>query len=387
MNTARRVLVLFGSVPLYGHERGNIDDMEVLRKSGWDVLFVTHPEWGHVKIQPELDARGFRWTTATFAERFDRGIGVRGWWRRLRAIVRGSFDLARILRRFRPSVIHVGNLTWFVDFAPALLATRVPIVYRLGDSPPRHRAAFRFFWRHVVGRRVTLFICISRFVCERLHALARVEEKTHLLYNRPPTRPGRRAANESPRERGPGLRFGYVGQITEEKGVALIVEAALRLCREYPEARFDLVGGLDSEPKFAAAQIERVQEAELQDRIRFAGYLDDVESFFQGIDVHLCPSICEEALGLTVLEAKQQGVPSIVFPSGGLPEIVLDGIDGRVSRGKDVDSLEDACREYLLRPSLVAAHGAGARTSLARIGIPQFEERLIELYERASSGA
>jgi len=387
MSAERRVLVLFGSVPLYGHERGNIDDMEVLRRHGWEVLFVTHPGWGHLRIQPELDLRGFRWTTATFAERYDRGIGFRGWGRRLWAIARGSRDLARILREFRPSVIHVGNLTWFVDFAPTLLLSRTPIVYRLGDTPPRHRLAFRLFWRYVVGPRTDLFICISRFVCERLHALARVEGKTHLIYNRPPMRPTPNAPEGSRPGRTEGVRFGYVGQITEEKGVALIVEAALRLCREFPEARFDLAGGLDSDPGFAAAQLARVQEAGEEKRIRFLGYVEEIEAFYRDVDVHLCPSICEEALGLTVLEAKESGVPSIVFPSGGLSEIVLDGVEGVVCRARDLESLERACRQYLRQPALAAEQGAAAKDSLIRLGVPQFEERLAELYERAISGA
>ncbi len=382
----RRVLVLFGNVPLYGQERATIDDMEALRSRGWEVLFITHPEWGHLRIQPELDARGFQWRTATFAERFDRGIGLRGWWRRLRAIARGSLDLLRIAREYRPSVIHVGNLTWFVDFLPALLFTRTPIVYRLGDVPPDHRLAFRCFWRFVVAPRVNVFVCISRFVCARLHALARVEGKSCVIINGPPKRSAPIPADTAEVACAHGVRFGYVGQIIEEKGVALIVDVALRLCSESHDTRFALAGGLESSQHFAASQLERVHTAGLASQIRFLGYWEDIRAFYREVDVHLCPSLCDEALGMTVMEAKGAGKPSIVFPSGGLPEMVEDGIDGIVCRSKDAAALEEACRSYLQKPGLITVQGAQARASLTRLGVPGFERRLAEVYESAAAG-
>lgn len=380
----RRVLVLFGNVPLYGQERATIDDMEALRSRGWGVLFVTHPEWGHLRIQPELDARGFEWKTSTFAERFDRGIGLRGWWRRLKAIARGSLELQRIAKEYRPSVIHVGNLTWFVDFLPALLWTHTPMVYRMVDIPSSHRLAFRLFWRYVVGPQVEIFICISGFVRDRLQALARVKGKTCVIYSRPPKRLGRMPAGGAKSAQAGSLRFGYVGQINEEKGVGLIIDAALRLCIASEVVEFDLAGDLEASPHFAAAQAERVRAAGLESRIRFLGYVGDLKDFYAGVDVHLCPSIREEALGLTVMEAKEMGKPSIVFLSGGLPEMVEDGREGFVCVGKDAIALEQACRVYLTQRDLVDEHGAAAQASLDRLGVSDFENRLAEAYEKAA---
>ena len=376
-----RILVLFGSISLYGHERANIDDMEVLRERGWDILFVTHPNWGHQKIQPELERRGFAWTTATFAERFDRGINLRGYLRRFRDIVHGSWDLARLLKTYRPTHIHIGNLTWFVDFLPALLLTRTPVIYRLGDKPADHRAAFRFFWRFVVGPRVTHFLCVSRFVCARICALAHVEGKTSVVYCRPPLR---RAPNveERPRSSRRGLTFGYVGQISEEKGVAFLVESAIRICESHPNAQFLVAGGMESNEQFFCTQESRVRKAGFHERIRFLGYVEDVDGFYRDVDVHLCPSICDEALGLTVLEAKERGVPSVVFSSGGLPEIVQHGLDGMICAAKSSQALEAACAAYLEAPDLVASHGLEARASLARLGVQELADKLDEAYER-----
>ena len=46
-------------------------------------------------------------------------------------------------------------------------------------------------------------------------------------------------------------------------------------------------------------------------------------------EVLVAPSLIEEALGLVVMEAKMAGLPSIVFPSGGLPDgAKFSGPDG-----------------------------------------------------------
>ena len=58
--------------------------------------------------------------------------------------------------------------------------------------------------------------------------------------------------------------------------------------------------------------------------VRFHGYVDDVPSAMVAMDVVCVPSLCEEALGLVLLEAFCLGVPVVASPVGGIPEVVLD---------------------------------------------------------------
>ncbi len=374
-----RILVLFGSIPLYGQERANIEVIHALVTRGWDALFVTHPEWGHQQVQPALDARGLRWTTATFADRFDRGMGVGGWLRRLRQMVRGNLELARIVRTYRPTHIHLGNPQWFIAFAPLLLLLRTPIVYRLGDAPAQHRLAFRVLWRCVLGRRVTRFVCISNFLRTRLLAAAPVADKCELAIPRPVARFVSRP-EPLPEKDPASTTFVYVGQMTEEKGVGLVVEAAMRLSREGGGVRFLLAGDVSWKNPFAEALMAEVHRAGLENTVVFLGFVEDVPRLLAVGDVHLCPSLCQEGLGTTVLEAKEAGLPSIVFPSGGLPELVTDGVDGTVCQEKTVEALVAACRRYLEEPDLAPRQGAAARVSLVRLGVAEFAERWDALY-------
>ena len=86
-----------------------------------------------------------------------------------------------------------------------------------------------------------------------------------------------------------------------------------------------------------------------------------------------------------VPEAKQAGVPSVVFASGGLPELIAHGEDGWICEGKTAESLEGAIERFLDLPDVEAeAMGDAARASMERLGITEgaFGDRWVEVYDR-----
>ena len=104
-----RVLVIFGSIPLLGHERGNIQVFNALKERGVEALFVTHKEYGHEVIQPALDRLGHRWTVATYPRLFSRGMDLQTWATRLRSAAQGLVEFWRIGREFKPTHVHTGH--------------------------------------------------------------------------------------------------------------------------------------------------------------------------------------------------------------------------------------------------------------------------------------
>ena len=104
-------------------------------------------------------------------------------------------------------------------------------------------------------------------------------------------------------------------------------------------------------------------------------------SLLGNCELLVAPSIWEEPLGLVVMEAKQAGIPSIVFPSGGLPEMIEHGVDGYICADKTADALEEALRSYLDNPALSSLHGNAARNSLEKLGVEEFGRRWLSVYE------
>lgn len=380
---AYRILVIFGNIPLLGQERGNIQALNALKSAGMETLFVTHKEYGHEVIQPTLDKFGHAWTVASYPGLLSRGMSFAKWKNRLTSIAQGVRDFLRIARAYEPTHIHACNSTHFLGLLPALWLLRVPVVYRLGDAPQQHRPLFRFLWRYLIIPRVNRFVCISNYIRDLIVEAGASPSKIRVIYSYPPDRP------HPPAEQLPERRLGrtvlYMGQLSEEKGVGLLVSTAIKLCAEREDLRFLIAGDYTWQNPFAEELIERVAKLKLSERIQFLGYVENIPALLAQADVHPCPSVCAEALGNVVLEAKKAGVPSVVFPSGGLPELVVEqGNDGFVCDARTADSLEEGLRHYLdmSEEELMSAKVA-AEASLPILGITReaFSQAWEDVYE------
>lgn len=380
-SSAPRILVLFGNVPLLGQERANIETLDRLRQSGCAVRFLIRAEHTATTIQAELRRRGLEFVAVPYYQAVRHGQTPLTWARNIAGILGGSWQLLRHIRSFRATAIHVGSTPNILNFLPALWVTRVPLAFRAGDLPPMHHAVWRLVWRFALWRSA-LFVCDSKFVQSRLIALGVLERLTTVIYSPAPRRAGMEIRRRRQSQGNAGLTVLYVGQISRDKGVHLLVEAAIDQCRARADIRFLIAGDYEWRNSFAMELIERVRQAGLPERILFKGFVENIDSLYEQAQVHVCPSLLEEAYGLTVAEAKERGVPSIVFPSGGLPELVTDGVDGLVCPAKSARALREAIDIYADQPALVQVHGGAALASLDRLGVDKFAEKWRLVYEK-----
>lgn len=125
------------------------------------------------------------------------------------------------------------------------------------------------------------------------------------------------------------LRFGYMGTLSENKGVSWLIKQFQRL-------------NLDATLTIAGrGQLE--YEAELKaladpHRVRFIGY-QTPEAFYKEIDVSVVPSRWAEPFGMVAVEACAHHVPVIATRMGGLPEIIMDQVNGLLCDPADENSL------------------------------------------------
>jgi glycosyltransferase involved in cell wall biosynthesis len=216
---------------------------------------------------------------------------------------------------------------------------------------------------------VSKFVCISDFIQERLLAVKDVSSKVCLIYNYPPERKvAERINNLIPKADTDLFTVIYMGQISADKGVNLLVQAAERFLQQYPHSRFFLAGQIEHS-SLAEELILIVEEKGLLDKISFIGMVEDIPGLLGACHVHICPSVCNEALSNVVGEAKMAARPSIVFPSGGLPELVRHKKNGYICRGKSVDDILKALEYYYLLPDWGKEQGRAARESMQEIGM------------------
>ena len=214
-------------------------------------------------------------------------------------------------------------------------------------------------------------------------------ERIEVIYNRPPRRV---PADAGQRDRiGSATRghrcIAFVGQIAPHKGFGVLVQAFARLAADCPDARLVVAGRLSdaASDDWARAQRDAIgRDPALAPRVVFLGEIDAVPQLLEGCELIAVPSLFEEPAANVVVEAKQAAIPAVVFPVGGLPELVRHDEEGWVCRASTVEALHEGLASYLAGPrGRAAAHGRAARRSLARLGNDRFTRRWRDAYLRA----
>jgi len=124
----------------------------------------------------------------------------------------------------------------------------------------------------------------------------------------------------------------FVGRLSAEKGIKNLAEAA-KLLGEY---EFVVAGsGPDAD---ALKNIGNVT---------MAGFLtgDELTELMANARALILPSVCYENCPLTILEAHALGVPVITMNSGGMAELVRDGITGTLVAEPTARSIADSIRK------------------------------------------
>jgi glycosyltransferase involved in cell wall biosynthesis len=179
--------------------------------------------------------------------------------------------------------------------------------------------------------------------------------------------------------------FGVFGRLQGWKGQDVFVEAAARVARESPAARFAVVGGsvFGLEPEYVASLADRARALGLGDRIAFTGQRADVPRLMAACDVVCHTTRVPEPFGMVLVEAMAQGRPVLATRGGGPNEIVEDGETGLLLPPGDAGALADAMGRLAAEPLLRKRFGDAGRTRVeARFEAGRSAERLLAIVER-----
>ncbi|MFF0298207.1 glycosyltransferase [Kitasatospora sp. NPDC004614] len=168
------------------------------------------------------------------------------------------------------------------------------------------------------------------------------------------------------------LVIGTVGNLTAKKDQATLLAAFALLRREHPNSRLVLVGSGPLEAQLR----ERAGEGVL-----FAGSRGDVPALLPGLDV-FCLSSRQEGLPVALMEAMTSGLPSVVTRVGGMPEVLDDGVEGRLVPPGDPAELVTALKELAADPGLRARMGAAARERSKSFDVAGAQRAIERVYAR-----
>ena len=363
-----RILVVSNLYPplhIGGYELCCKEAVDGLRERGHEV-FVLTSSYGVDKNEDKTDANAgiYRWLE------IDLGPGGTHFGGRLTGLLERTIGLAkkeihnfrafrRGVKRFRPDVIYLWNLT-HISVSIGLQARNMgfPTCYYIGDLwltkwrndswlsagagtflPPRHRlvylaprlarAALRLSG---IDRAGSLDLRHVQFASgylknEALKAGEPVEDAEVLYWGIELEKHSFKPDAGLPR------RMLCVGQVVPHKGLDTALEALEALVREQGCAslKLSIVGG-SIYPDYVSALREKVRSLGLEKNVNFMGEVprEDLPSIYREHDLFLFPSLIDEGLGLSILEAMASGLLVLGTASGGSSEVLIHDQTGLV---------------------------------------------------------
>ena len=173
----------------------------------------------------------------------------------------------------------------------------------------------------------------------------------------------------------------FVGRLAPQKGVRNLVAAAGLL--EDPSAQVLLVGDGPERPALER-EAERIG---LGDRLHFLGFVahDRLPAVLAHADLLVLPSLYEE-LGTVLLEAMQAGLPIVASKTGGIPDVIEDGVNGLLVPPGNPEALAHAIDRLLADRDLAYRLSEGARERGKDYDWEVLAERVLAVYRGVTAG-
>lgn len=313
-----------------------------LRQRRWEITLTTP---GPGPLQRQARAAGIGWAPLPLGG-LTRGAGARAL---------ASYPTAYRLARSADVVYLNGGVPARV--LPAIAAARRQdrprIVLHIHDMVRRVPP----FWRWA-----DLVLTASQAVAERMPAL-----RPQVVYG--PVDPDPPAAIP-PWPTGNGPVVGFIGRIEPRKGPLDLVRAAPTIRAHAPGARVVIVG---DEPYGLAPDYTAQVLASAE--VEHHGWSDNAPGLMRHLDVLVLPSY-EEPFGTVLAEAMAVGTPVVATRVDGLPEVVRDGVTGRLVDPGDPQRLAEAVLDVLARREQM---GGAARADAERFHAERYIERVERL--------
>lgn len=277
------------------------------------------------------------------------------------------FKITTYLRRHKPQLIHAQLEFSIILGSLAARLMGIPCVATLHtlDNPQEQRAR----WRYRITLAALKHLCnrsIGVSKITRLHYLRDgkiPDEKIITLYNGIDLSIYKDTSTEEriAKRKEFGLAPDSVVAVTvavlrEPKGIQFMLQAMAQLRETHPNLQYLIVGDGEHGP----ALKEMARNLGLTTQVIFAGQRKDIHEILPACDFFVLPTLTE-ALPTVLMEAMAAQKAVIASNVGGVPEMIEDGVNGRLLPPGDVSALAHACAQLAENSALRKAWGTAGQ--------------------------
>ncbi len=303
--------------------------------------------------------------------------------------IKTFFALIKIMRHEYPHIVHTHTSKAGILGRWAAFFAGVPIIIH---TPHGH-----VFWGYFGGLKTAFYIILEKitaFITDKIIALTEQEKNDHLHFRIASgdkfsvvhsgiklDRFSNLSVDPAAMRRKLGifegdLVVGTVGRLTAVKGHKYLIEAAGNILDARPNTTFVFLGDgeLSEDLKKMASRFG------LEKKVKFLGWRPDVAEMMSAFDLFVLPSI-NEGMGRVLVEAMALGKPIVASDIGGIPDLVVHGINGFLVPPGDVGSLSATIINLIERPDKMREMGDNGKKRAPDFSADAMVKKIDKLYE------
>jgi len=276
-----------------------------------------------------------------------------------------ALKLAKLIRRYRPDIVHARNWGTIEAIIAARLAGAKIVIYSehgreasdlYGSSRKRNRIR-RLLLRqasHIVSVSDDIRNWLVRDVGLPSGRITTIRNGVDVCRFCPPS--DKSAAKSNLGFAPDVLLLGAVGRLDPVKNYPMLLRSVYLLKEDAKAFKLVLIGDGPQQ-----AELEQVARNLDLTNVEFLGYRPGIDRYLQAFDLFVQTSLAE-GISNSILEAMSSGLPVLATLVGGNIEIVKDGVTGSLVASGDEIGLSKLLRDYLADSQLREKTGRAART-------------------------
>lgn len=172
-----------------------------------------------------------------------------------------------------------------------------------------------------------------------------------------------------------------VRRLVSRMGLDRLISAMAIVRKTAPETILYIVG----KGRLLTQLQEQVAALDLQGHVLFQGFVPDwqLPIVYRSADLNVVPTLALEGFGLVAIEAIAAGTPSLVTPTGGLPEVVSSLSSDLILRSTSVEDIADGLLQALSGSIKLPDANACSSYALHNFSLQLMASRTAEVYREA----
>lgn len=297
---------------------------------------------------------------------------------------RNRYDVLHCQQMFGPTMVAAAAS--FLIRKP--IVTRVTTIGELGEVKYIRQMAFSNIRLKLI-RRVTRWIALTEEMKRELLTLDIPEERITIIHNStgiPEAEafdPENKAFMREKLDLGQQKVGVYVGRLSEEKNLDLLIDGWAKVNKSYPDAILLLLGAGGDFRNVEDHLKEQVKRLGMEETVRFLGHVPNAKEYVLASDVFVLPTRTE-GMSNALVEALACGATVVATDIPANREICTHEENALLVPVGDADGLSDAILRVFDSPELSMRLAQAARSNaIADLSVDRMVDKYLSLYQEA----